>query len=114
MRNKELLGDVITIAATEEVKSGAPVLIGNLFGVANTDAKEGELFAISLKGGYALPKNKTQVFNIGDLVYFDKTSGNCGAPVAGKHLIGVCLSKSGNGAEEVTVLLNGISTTIFA
>lgn len=50
MRNYVNAGDNVTTLATEAVKSGDFVMINNGFGFAQTDADEGEEFALVRKG----------------------------------------------------------------
>ena len=63
--------DRIDITATAEVKAGNIVEAGALHGVAITDLKVGEVGAIKVTGVFKVTANKTDTFEVGDVVNFD-------------------------------------------
>ena len=88
MKNYVQEGDRVTIAAASlvgpqsPIKSGDPVVVGRLAGVANADAVPGsQIFAdgnvvVSLKGVYNLAVASTHhTISIGSTVYIDPSSG---------------------------------------
>lgn len=114
MRNYKQSGESLTIIAAAAAISGSPVLVGNLFGVAQHDAAIGEPLTILTEGVFTLPKDLAAVFTLGEEVWFDPAAKACGEKTAGKHLIGVATVAAGNGTTSVDVLLNETSTTVAA
>ncbi len=69
-RNFVSRGDYLTmIAAAGGVKSGVGVLIGNLFGIAMTDAAEGAEYEAAVTGVWDLPS--AGAINAGAAVYWE-------------------------------------------
>lgn len=58
----------ITIPAPGQVKSGDPVVVGGIAGVAQTDAKDGDLVTLWLDGSYEIACMDTKA-KVGDVVY---------------------------------------------
>jgi len=112
MRNYIQTGDHLTLPAAKVCKSGDPVLIGNLFGMATHDAAKGEPLTIMTTGVFELPKQAAAVFTSGDLAYLDPASLLCVKAGAGMHLIGTLVQPAGNGTTVAIVRLNGITTTV--
>lgn len=105
-------GDALTIAAPAEVKSGAPVRAGVLFGVALHDAANGASLTIATEGVWTLPKPGSQAWTVGAAIYFDHDANPpvaTTATTAGNILIGVAVEAVGSGAGETVgkVRLNG-------
>lgn len=112
MRNYVKTGAIVSVTATAALASGAPVLVGNLFGVAQRAAASGEKAEILTEGEFLLPKEAAADFTEGEPVYFDAAAGKCGEKAAGRHLIGVATVAAGNGATVAQVRLNGTSTVV--
>ena len=113
MKNFIQGGDVLTVSAPPlGVKSGYPVVIGEIFGVASNDAQAGEVVAVAVEGVFALPKLPGAVAT-GDKVYWQsaqaappKDPGVTKTP-DGNKLIGVATQDAAPQATEVIVRLNG-------
>lgn len=114
MRNQVKTGGIVSLIAAAAVLSGDPVLVGNLFGVAQQSAAIDEPFELVTTGEFVLPKASAAVFSVGEEVYFDSATGECVEKAAGKHLVGVATVAAGNGAVSLQVRLNGVSTTVAA
>lgn len=72
MRNFIQPGNTMTLTApTGGVEAGEAVKIGAIFGVAVSDAAEGEQFALEVEGIFELPKVSAQTWAEGDRVYWD-------------------------------------------
>ncbi len=97
----------ITLDAPSDVLSGAGVIIGNIFGVANGDALAGAPVVLSTVGVYKLPKTTADALTVGEQVYWDSTNGEVTATATGNTLIGVALAAAGAGVTSATVRLNG-------
>jgi len=63
-------GNVITMTAPANIKSGDVVVAGTLAGVAATDAASGQTVECSLGGVFSLPKGSGAIA-AGTRVYFD-------------------------------------------
>ena len=101
-------GDNVTITAAAAIESGDGVLAGLLFGVASTDAAEGEQVAIATQGVYTLPKTEAQEWTVGAAIYWNGTSGEATtATTAGNVFIGVALAAAPNPSTTGIVRLNG-------
>lgn len=103
-------GDIITVTAPAAVSSGDGVLVGNLFGVALTDAASGASVNIQTRGVWTLPKLSTAVIAAGGAVSWDATGDECVAPGTGAYPIGTAVVAAGDGATSVTVRLDGVAT----
>lgn len=105
MKNYIQAGNTLTVTAQANVTSGDGVLVGSLFGVAATDAASGADVEISTVGVYELPKVTTEIFAVGDAVYWDAvaklvTSDNT------KPFIGAATTAAGNPSAAVAVRLS--------
>lgn len=99
-------GDILTfIAPAGGVLSGAGVLIGATFGVANVNAAEGVPFALSLTGVWELPKAATVTPAPGALLYWDNTAKAVTATASGNTLIGIHAGRVAAGAADATILV---------
>lgn len=114
MRTYKSTGVSIALVAAGLTLSGAPVLAGNLFGVAQHTAEADAPLTITTLGVYALPKDSAAVFTVGEEVWFDPVAKSCGEKAPGKHLIGVAIVAAGNSTTSVDVRLNGGSTVVAA
>lgn len=110
MRNLIQPGATVSFIASGTVTSGQPVTMGSLFGVAVTDATNGQSFEATLAGVFDLPKAAGEV-TAGAKVYFDASAGEVttdddeGANV----LIGAAIEGAGSAAATVKVRLNGVA-----
>ena len=73
MRNYVQEGDTLTVTAPADVLSGAGVQVGNLFGVAVSDALSGGDVGIVTEGVLDLPKAAVAITQ-GAYVYWDNTA----------------------------------------
>lgn len=98
----------ITVAAPATVASGDGVLVGVLFGVAQTDAANGADVEIATEGVYELPKTSAQAWSVGDAIYWDPTPGEATtASASGNVFIGVAVAAAANPTGTGRVRLNG-------
>ena len=70
MRNYIQPGKTITVPAPADVKSGDLVVVGDLFGVAEFSAAEGDPVEIATEGVYELPKVEAQAWTVGAKVFY--------------------------------------------
>ncbi len=64
-------GRILTVLAPAAVSSGDGVQVGQIFGVAQRDAANGAEVEIDTMGVYDINKLSTQVWAVGDNVYWD-------------------------------------------
>jgi len=107
MKNYVQKGENLTLPAPAAIISGEVVVIGELHGVAAGDAESGADFDLVTEGVFDLPKVSTDVFAIGDPVYFDAATklvtsdDDSGA----NALIGVAVTAAANPSGAVNVKL---------
>lgn len=71
MKNYKQRGDILDFTAPSGgYTSGQLVVVGELTGVANIDAAENEICAVSMEGVYTLPKGNVAI-SAGAAVYSD-------------------------------------------
>lgn len=105
MRNFVQPGRFVTIAAPAALSSGDGVLIGDLFGVAATDAGIGASVEIATEGVFDLPKEATtDAFDVGDAVEWDLANDRIAALSTGVK-IGVAVAAAGATAATARVRL---------
>ena len=63
--------NIATRTAPYNVTSGDGVLVGSLFGVAQTDATSGNSVDMAITGTYTLAKQTSQSWSSGDTIYWD-------------------------------------------
>jgi predicted RecA/RadA family phage recombinase len=102
-------GDVITLTAPRNVKSGEIVSVGAFIGVAAFDAAEGAPIEVALTGAFELPKGSGALAP-GDLAYWvdGRVTGSAGEN--GAPLLGAVTEAAGANATVARVRLNGITT----
>ena len=107
MKNYVQKGENITLPAPAAVVSGAPVLVGKLFGIAAGDAAQGAPLDLVTTGVFRLPKVSTQAVEIGAKLYFDAAAGLVTTTAGSNAYVGVAVEPAANPSGEVAVRLNG-------
>lgn len=111
MKNFVQPGDVLTLVAPADCKSGDVITVGAFTGVATYDAKAGQEIETAIVGVFELAK-AAGALEPGALVYWDagakKATGSAGEGDA--LLIGAAVSAAGADAATCRVRLNGITT----
>lgn len=106
MRNYIQKGDDITVDSPADVLSGAGVIIGNLFGVANGDAQTNKPVVLSTVGVFDLPKTTANDITVGAALYWNDTAKEVTTTASGNTKIGVAIAAK-SGAGTVATRLNG-------
>ncbi|MGJ5618498.1 DUF2190 family protein [Sulfitobacter sp. MF3-043] len=106
MRNYIQPGEDITLDSPADVLSGAGVIVGNLFGVANGDAATGKPVVLSTVGVFDLPKTTANDITIGAALYWNDTAKEVTTTVSGNTKVGVAIAAK-SGAGTVATRLNG-------
>lgn len=107
MKNFVQRGENLTLNAPAAVLSGAGVLVGSIFGVANGDAALGAPVVLSTTGVFDLPKKTADDMPVGAVVYWDETAGEVTLTATGNTKIGVAIAAAGVGVTSARVRLNG-------
>lgn len=109
MKNFIAVGNTLTITAEADIASGAGVLVGSLFGVADGHIAEGAEGVINLTGIYDLPKQPSQAWTVGAKIYWDAGNARCTTTASSNTLIGIAVLATGGTAGEIVgrVRLNG-------
>ena len=66
-------GENLDYVCTEDVVRGDIIVINDVIGIAATSASTGDLIAVYMEGGFALPKGEEELKQ-GKKVYYDKTT----------------------------------------
>ena len=101
-------GDVLYLpSAPAPLVSGQGLLIGSMFGIVLASVAEGQPFVLWLKGTYQLPKNASEVWTVGEGLYWD--NGNMWLTItsAGNTRVGVAAALTVNPSGVGNVRLNG-------
>jgi predicted RecA/RadA family phage recombinase len=98
-------GEILTLAAPADVLSGAGVLIGSIFGIAQGDALSGALVDINTLGVWTLPKVSALAISVGDVLYWDNTAKLVNKTASGNTRIGLAVSAAANPSATVRVRL---------
>lgn len=120
MKNFVQPGDQLTVAAPYNVNGGQGVLIGQLFGVAFSDALNGASVDIATVGVFDMAKPSQAIFTVGAPVYFDTAtltvrSGNdddSNSAGTNEVCIGVAVAAAGAGQTTVRVRLSVPATLV--
>lgn len=107
MRNFISIGENVTVPAPAAVASGDVVVLGDLVGIASTDAATGDAVALVTRGVFELAKVGADAFAIGDAVYVRDADGLVSATATDNTRIGIAVSTAGNPSAVVRVRLDG-------
>ncbi len=92
---------------TAAVLSGAGVLVGDMFGIANGDADTGNPLVLSTSGVFELPKTTADDIAVGLAVFWDDTAKEVTVTSTDNTRVGVAIAAAGAGVTSVKVRLNG-------
>lgn len=100
-------GNTITLTAPAAVSSGDGVQVGQIFGVATTDAANGAEVEVQRIGVFSIPK-AAEAISEGDLLYWDNANSVLTkTSAAGLILVGYAIKAALLGDVRVTALLDG-------
>ena len=108
-------GNVINFTVpTGGVSSGAPLMIGNLFGIAQTDGAEGASVACAMSGVFEVNKatgaGDDWAANLFAAVYWDDTNKVFTLVSAGNTKVGAVHAPAGINDTRGQVRLDGVAT----
>ncbi len=100
-------GDVITLVAPYAVASGAPFMVGAIVAVAVNAAAAGMPVEGKTEDVFNLPKVTTQVWAVGDKIYWDDAAKLMTTTATGNKLCGAAVEATINPSTTGKVLLDG-------
>lgn len=98
-------GDILTIPAPANVLSGAGVVVGSIFGIAQGDALSGAPMDLATTGVFTLAKVSALAIAVGDVVYFDNATKLVNKTASGNTRIGLAVTAAANPSATVQVRL---------
>jgi len=109
LKNFIQTGDIVTVTAPADVLAGGGVLVGDLFGIACTDALSGAPVEIKTGGVFEHGKTSAQAWaSVGLAIYWDNSGKVFTTTASTNKLVGVNLATAANPSATGIVRLNGI------
>ncbi|MBK8211473.1 MAG: DUF2190 family protein [Rhodospirillales bacterium] len=103
-------GHTLTVAApTGGVLSGSGVLIGTLFGIAQSDATEGADVEILTDGVVEIGKTAALQIDVGDRLFWDASNKVVNKTATAQVCIGVAVSAAANPSGTVKMKLGAVT-----
>lgn len=100
-------GDNLTIPAPATVTSGAPVIAGEIVGVALGDATSGATVDVATCGVFELSKVAADDMALGDVIYWDDSAELATITATDNTKLGVAVAAAGTDTGAVNVRLSG-------
>lgn len=102
----------ITVTVSSAVAGGAPLKVGQIFGVVHESVTAEQIAAgdnkavLNLKGVFTLPKVQADTVAQGALLYWNNSSLKLTTTATGNLLVGAAWEAAGNTSDTVVVGLN--------
>jgi predicted RecA/RadA family phage recombinase len=100
-------GDNLTIPAPATVTSGAPVIAGEIVGIALGDAASGLSVDVATSGVFEIAKVAADDMALGDVIYWDDSAELATLTATDNTTLGVAFVAAGTGTGAVNVRLSG-------
>lgn len=102
-------GDNLTIPAPATVTSGAPVIAGEIVGIALGDAASGASVDVATSGVFEIAKVAADDMALGDVIYWDASAelATIDDDSGANARLGVAVAAAGTGTGAVNVRLSG-------
>jgi predicted RecA/RadA family phage recombinase len=108
MKNYIQAGENISLAAAPyDVASGAGVLAGVLFGIAQGSALSGSPVTIARRGVFQVNKTGAQAWAVGAKIYWDDTAKDFTSVATANRVVGCAVLAATNPSDAGTILLDG-------
>jgi predicted RecA/RadA family phage recombinase len=109
-RNYIQPGAVLTVPApTGGAVSGAPILIGTLFGVAQGDAAEGQDVELLTEGVVELTKAAPLAIDLGDRLFWKAADGVLDKTATAQVCVGIAVAAAASADTVVRVKLGAVT-----
>ncbi len=106
MKNYVQDGDKLDYTLTAAVSSGDVIEFADCIGVAAVDGVSGDVISVLMRGVVNIAKLSTDVFAVGDKVYWDATNNELTSTATSNIPVGVAAAAAANGTTTANVLLN--------
>ena len=103
MKNYLHSGDVLSVPTPAAVSSGGVVIVGQIKGIAVTDAASGALVAVQTRGVFTLPKEAALAVTLGAAIYWDASPGVATTTASGNTALGYATAAADAAAATVEV-----------
>lgn len=103
MKNYLHSGDVLSVPVPAAVSSGGVVIVGQIKGIAVTDAASGALVAVQTRGVFTLPKEAALAVPLGAAIYWDASPGVATTTASGNTALGYATAAADAAAATVEV-----------
>ena len=100
-------GDNLTIPAPATVTSGAPVIAGEIVGIALGDAASGAAVDVATLGVFEIAKVAADDMSLGDVIYWNDSAELATITATDNTKLGVAVAAAGAGTGAVNVRLSG-------
>ena len=107
MKNFVQEGENITVTAPRDVSAGEGVLVGDIFGIASSDALSGADVVLVRRGVFDHTKLEAQAWTQGAKMYWDNTNFWFTTAASGNKLVGAASEAAANPSTTGRVLLDG-------
>ena len=107
MKNYKSNGNTPIVTLTADAASGAGVLTGAMFGVAQSAGIIGDTIAVVRTGEFDLPKLEAQAWVQGAVVYWDDGNSRCTTVATGNTKVGFAGAAAANPSATGAVILSG-------
>lgn len=108
MKNYIQGGATLTVLASAAVTSGAGLLVGTIFGVANGDAANGASVNLVREGVFDVAKVSAQAWTQGQKIYWDNTAKLFTSVATSNIVVGAAVEVAANPSAIGIVLLDGV------
>lgn len=98
-------GETVEYKATAAVSRGDIVALGDKFGVAFTDIKEGDIGIVNIKGRYTVPAETGTAIAAGDVLYWNASGKKATKTSSGNTRIGIAANAMSSAGTSVDVIL---------
>lgn len=102
MKIYKMTGEIATVTAPMDIKSGELFQAGALVGFAQADAAEGELVAIVTEGVFEITVASAVDLDLGDVVYLADGEATADSEAAGAMRLGVVYGPGVSNGTSVT------------
>jgi len=100
-------GDILTLTAPYAVAAGGGVLVGKIFGIAQSTAANGALVDVVREGVFTHAKTSAQAWTEGAAIYWDNTGKVFTTVATANTLVGAAAAVAVNPSATGNVLLDG-------
>jgi len=110
MKNYISNGKEIEITLGADIVSGAPLLIGDILGVAVKDGANGDTgFPMAIEGVFTLPKTTSDTFDPGQILFWDDSGKKLTETASTNKPVAISMETAGSSATTVVAKLHAFT-----